>query len=30
MSLVAVIPIALYFIFNKWIVAGATAGAVKG
>ncbi len=30
MSLVAVIPIALYFLFSKWIVAGATAGAVKG
>jgi raffinose/stachyose/melibiose transport system permease protein len=30
MSIVAVIPIALYFIFNKWIIAGATAGAVKG
>jgi raffinose/stachyose/melibiose transport system permease protein len=30
MFLVAVIPIALYFIFNRWIVAGVTAGAVKG
>jgi raffinose/stachyose/melibiose transport system permease protein len=30
MSLVAIIPIILYFIFNKWIIAGATAGAVKG
>ena len=30
MALVAVVPIVLYFIFNKWIIAGATAGAVKG
>ena len=30
MFLVAAIPIALYFIFNRWIIAGATAGAVKG
>ena len=28
--IVAVIPIILYYIFNKWIIAGATAGAVKG
>jgi ABC-type glycerol-3-phosphate transport system permease component len=30
MSLVAIIPIVLYFMFSKWIMAGATAGAVKG
>ena len=30
MALVAVIPVALYFVFNRWIVAGVTAGAVKG
>lgn len=30
MSLVALIAIALYFLFSKWIVAGASAGAVKG
>jgi raffinose/stachyose/melibiose transport system permease protein len=30
MFLVAIIPIVLYFIFNRWIIAGATAGAVKG
>ncbi len=30
LPLVAVIPIALYFLFSTWIVAGATAGAVKG
>jgi len=30
MFLVAIIPIVLYFIFNKWIIAGVTAGAVKG
>jgi raffinose/stachyose/melibiose transport system permease protein len=29
MSLVAIIPIVLYFVFSKWIIAGATAGAVK-
>jgi len=30
MFVIAIIPIILYFIFNKWIIAGATAGAVKG
>jgi ABC-type glycerol-3-phosphate transport system permease component len=30
MFLVAIIPILLFFVFNKWIIAGATAGAVKG
>jgi raffinose/stachyose/melibiose transport system permease protein len=30
MALVAAVPIVLYFVFNRWIVAGATAGAVKG
>jgi raffinose/stachyose/melibiose transport system permease protein len=30
LSIVAIIPIILYYIFNKWIIAGATAGAVKG
>jgi raffinose/stachyose/melibiose transport system permease protein len=30
MFLVAIIPIVLYFTFNRWIIAGATAGAVKG
>jgi ABC-type glycerol-3-phosphate transport system permease component len=30
MFIVAIIPLALYFTFNRWIVAGATAGAVKG
>jgi raffinose/stachyose/melibiose transport system permease protein len=30
MTLVALPPLLLYFIFNRWIVAGITAGAVKG
>jgi ABC-type sugar transport system, permease component len=30
MTLVALPPLVLYFIFNKWILAGVTAGAVKG
>jgi len=30
MALVAIVPIILYFVFNRWIIAGATAGAVKG
>lgn len=30
MTLVAVPPIVLYFLFNRWIMAGVTAGAVKG
>ncbi|MDD3457307.1 carbohydrate ABC transporter permease [Sphaerochaeta sp.] len=30
MTLVALPPLLLYFIFNRWIVAGVTAGAVKG
>jgi len=30
MMLVALPPLALYFVFNKWILAGVTAGAVKG
>lgn len=30
MTLVAIPPLLLYFIFNRWIVAGITAGAVKG
>jgi raffinose/stachyose/melibiose transport system permease protein len=30
MTLVAMPPLVLYFIFNKWILAGVTAGAVKG
>lgn len=30
MTLVALPPLILYFIFNKWILAGVTAGAVKG
>lgn len=30
MLLVALPPLALYFVFNKWILAGVTAGAVKG
>ncbi len=30
MSLVALPPLILYFVFNKWILAGVTAGAVKG
>jgi raffinose/stachyose/melibiose transport system permease protein len=30
MTLVALPPLVLYFIFNRWILAGVTAGAVKG
>ncbi|MFZ5368771.1 MAG: carbohydrate ABC transporter permease [Spirochaetota bacterium] len=30
MALVALPPLLLYFIFNRWILAGITAGAVKG
>jgi raffinose/stachyose/melibiose transport system permease protein len=30
MTLVALPPLILYFVFNKWILAGVTAGAVKG
>jgi raffinose/stachyose/melibiose transport system permease protein len=30
LMIVAIIPIILYYTFNKWIIAGATAGAVKG
>lgn len=30
MMLVALPPLVLYFIFNRWILAGVTAGAVKG
>lgn len=30
MFLVALPPLILYFVFNKWILAGVTAGAVKG
>jgi raffinose/stachyose/melibiose transport system permease protein len=30
MTLVALPPLILYFVFNRWIVAGITAGAVKG
>jgi raffinose/stachyose/melibiose transport system permease protein len=30
MALVALPPLVLYFVFNKWILAGVTAGAVKG
>jgi len=30
MALVALPPLALYFIFNRWILAGVAAGAVKG
>ncbi len=30
MLLVALPPLILYFVFNKWILAGVTAGAVKG
>ncbi len=30
MTLVALPPLVLYFVFNKWILAGVTAGAVKG
>lgn len=30
MALVALPPLVLYFIFNRWILAGVTAGAVKG
>lgn len=30
MTLVALPPLILYFIFNRWILAGVTAGAVKG
>ena len=30
MMLVALPPLILYFVFNKWILAGVTAGAVKG
>jgi raffinose/stachyose/melibiose transport system permease protein len=30
MTLVALPPLLLYFIFNRWILAGVTAGAVKG
>jgi raffinose/stachyose/melibiose transport system permease protein len=30
MALVAVVPLLLYFFFSKWIMAGVTAGALKG
>lgn len=30
MALVALPPLVLYFVFNRWILAGVTAGAVKG
>jgi raffinose/stachyose/melibiose transport system permease protein len=30
MTLVALPPLVLYFVFNRWILAGVTAGAVKG
>ncbi len=30
MTLIALPPLILYFVFNRWIVAGVTAGAVKG
>jgi raffinose/stachyose/melibiose transport system permease protein len=30
MTLVALPPLVLYFLFNRWILAGVTAGAVKG
>jgi raffinose/stachyose/melibiose transport system permease protein len=30
MALVALPPLVLYFVFNRWILAGVAAGAVKG
>jgi len=30
MMLVAMPPLILYFLFSKWMLAGVTAGAVKG
>lgn len=30
MTLVALPPLIIYFVFNKWILAGVTAGAIKG
>ncbi|MCF7934602.1 MAG: carbohydrate ABC transporter permease [Spirochaetia bacterium] len=30
MVIVAIIPIIIYFLFSKWIIAGVTAGSVKG
>jgi raffinose/stachyose/melibiose transport system permease protein len=30
MLLVALPPLVFYFLFNKWMLAGVTAGAVKG
>ena len=30
MALVALPPLVLYFVFSRWILAGVTAGAIKG